>query len=40
MANNISVNPLVLDTAGASPITTQQLRVRKLRWVGASAAGH
>jgi hypothetical protein len=40
MANNVSRNPLVIDTAGGSPITTQQLRIRKLRWVGGSAAGH
>jgi hypothetical protein len=38
MANNLARNPWTLDTAGATPLTTKQLRIRKLRWV-VTAAG-
>lgn len=40
MANDTSINPWVIDTASAIPITTDVLRIARIRWVGASAAGH
>lgn len=40
MANNLTQNPYILDTPGAGIITTNLLRIKKLRWVGATTAGH
>lgn len=40
MANTLAQNPYILDTAGAGTITTNLLRVKKIRWVGAATAGH
>jgi len=40
MANNLTINPYVLDTPGGGTITTNVLHLKKLRWVGATAAGH
>jgi hypothetical protein len=36
MANSLVQNPIVVDTAGASVLITQPLRVRKIRWVPVS----
>ena len=38
MANDVTNNPWVLDTAGV--ITTEDMYVGKLRWVGGTTAGH
>jgi hypothetical protein len=38
MANDITGNPIKIDTQGTG--LPEQLRVRKLRWVGATTAGH
>lgn len=40
MANDISGNPLVLDTASATSVTTKTFVAWMLRWVGATVAGH
>lgn len=40
MANNITTNPMVIDTAGAGVIINVSLRIKKLRWVGGTTAGH
>ena len=39
MANDLTLNPLKIDTAGNDLLTTP-LRVRKIRWVGGTTAGH
>jgi len=38
MANNVTQNPWIIDTAGT--LTTGTMRVRLLRWVGGTTAGH
>ena len=40
MANDVTSNPWILDTAGATPITTDLIRVKGIRWVGATTAAH
>lgn len=40
MSNDITNNPLVVDTAGATAITTVTFVATKVRWVGATTAGH
>ena len=35
MANDVTKNPLILDTTGV--ITTDRLNIDKIRWVGASS---
>lgn len=40
MANDTSTTPWILDTASATPITTETLRPRGIRWIGATTAGH
>lgn len=40
MANNLTFNPLRLDTASGSVLTTESYRVKKIRWVGGTTAGH
>lgn len=37
MANDIDQNPWILDTAGV--ITTDRVRIAKIRWIGVDAAG-
>lgn len=37
MANVVTQNPIIIDTAGASAVITQPLRVRKFVW---DAVGH
>lgn len=41
MANSLTGNPWICDTASATPITRLQVRIAKLRWIGtaATAAG-
>ena len=40
MANDISNNPLIVDTAGASAITSRTFKAYKIRWVGGTTASH
>lgn len=40
MSNNITLNPLKIDTADPGILWNDGLRVRKIRWVGATTAGH
>lgn len=40
MANNITNYPYVIDTAGAGTIIGTPLRIIKIRWTGATTAGH
>lgn len=38
MANNTALNPIRIDTSGAA--TTSVIVISKIRWVGATTAGH
>ena len=40
MANDLTGNPWVVDTASATPITTDDVFLDTIRWVGATTAGH
>jgi hypothetical protein len=40
MANDLTKNPWLIDTPGATTLTTERLYVKGVRWVGASTAGH
>lgn len=40
MANNISNRPMIIDTPSGSILFAQIFRVRGIRWVGATTAGH
>ena len=40
MANDLTGNPLVIDTASATPIMTDDVYLDAIRWVGATTAGH
>ena len=40
MANDLTNNPWVIDTAAATVLTAMRLRVRGVRWVDATTAGH
>ena len=40
MANDITNNPILLDTASASAVTTVTFVATKIRWVGATTASH
>lgn len=40
MANDFTHYPLVIDTASGSVLTTTSYRIKKIRWVGATTAGH
>ena len=40
MANDTTVNPWKIDTASGTAITTDLVRVRGVRWVGATTAAH
>lgn len=40
MANNLGQNPYIIDTPGAGIITTNIIRMKKLRWIGGTTAGH
>ena len=40
MANILTDNPLIIDTAGAAVLVAGSFRVRGIRWVGATTAGH
>lgn len=40
MANILTQNPHIIDTAGAGTIIETPINVKKIRWVGATTAGH
>ena len=40
MANDLTANPWVVDTASATAITADKIRVDKFRWIGGTTAGH
>lgn len=40
MPNDLTSNPLILDTAAATVLTNDKIRVNGIRWVGATTAGH
>jgi hypothetical protein len=40
MANDLNNDPLIIDTPGAGVLITQPIRVKGIRWVGATTAGH
>lgn len=40
MANVLTGNPLVIDTAGAGVLRTDHRVLRRVRWVGATTAAH
>lgn len=40
MANSLTKSPLIVDTAGASMVTTKNLTIKAIRWVGATTAAH
>ena len=37
---NVAGNPFKVDTASATAFLTTQVKVRGIRWVGATTAGH
>lgn len=39
-ANDLTGNPLIIDTAGASMLTSSRTWVVAVRWVGGTTAGH
>ena len=40
MANDLTGNPLKIDTAAAGVDIARRLYVKSIRWVGATTAGH
>jgi len=40
MANDVTNSPFIIDTPGAGVIFAQAIRVRGIRWVGGTTAGH
>lgn len=40
MANDVTGIPLIIDTPGASTLTAGTFTATKIRWVGATTAGH
>jgi len=40
MPNDISRHPHIIDTAGAPLIVAASIYLRRVRWVGATTAGH
>lgn len=40
MANITTVNPWLIDTASATAVSNDRLKVQSFRWVGGSTAGH
>lgn len=40
MANDLTNNPWVVDTAAATVLSADRLRLVTIRWVGATDAGH
>ncbi len=40
MANDFTSNPWIIDTAGSTVLCTDLIRVKGVRWVGGTTAGH
>ncbi len=40
MANDVTANPIIVDTAAAAALTAYTFIATKIRWVGATTAGH
>jgi len=40
MANNVTNDPIIVDTPGAGVLVSDPIRVKGIRWVGATTAGH
>lgn len=40
MANDLTSNPWIIDTAGAGVISSERLRVKGVRWAEATTAAH
>jgi sugar (pentulose or hexulose) kinase len=40
MANDITMNPLIIDTAGASVLIARPIHITRIRAVGLTTAGH
>ena len=40
MANDLTKRPWKVDTAAATVLSSDRLRVKGVRWVGATTAGH
>lgn len=40
MANDLTKQPWMVDTAAGTVLTTERLKVKGVRWVGATTAGH
>ena len=40
MANQVTGNPWIIDTASGSAILTSMAQVRSFRWTGGTTAGH
>lgn len=40
MANDVTSNPIIIDTAAATALTSYAFTATKIRWVGATTAGH
>lgn len=40
MANDLTKNPFIVDTAGATAIFSDALAISTIEWIGATTAGH
>ena len=40
MANDLTKQPWIIDTAAATVLTNDRIRVKAVHWVGATTAGH
>lgn len=40
MANNLTVNPIVLDTVGATSAITRAIKISHIRWTGITTTDH
>lgn len=40
MANDLTADPWIIDTAATTVLSTNQIYVKSIRWVGATTAGH
>jgi hypothetical protein len=41
MSNDVTMSPLIIDTAGASDLMlNKNICIERIRWVGATTAGH
>lgn len=40
MANDLTQDPYIIDTAAADVLSTNKLYIKSIRWVGGTTAGH